>query len=199
MKVGSIVKIHTEVVFDDRTMRRNKAPWMYGVLTTIEDECEVSREKIWQITWASSQLFVTSSSTLHLASWCESDLTLVREPHEDHMKLDKYYDTSDFFEKEHGLWKTKPRVIPFCEYCRERHCDRMNFWGELASEYEKMYRDNRRSNNRKRKYIYCAFVMHKHGILGYGMRVRIPTCILKYCRDMFPPPAGQGTMGHRDA
>ena len=126
-------------------------------------------------------------------------MTLVREPHEDHMKLDKYYDTADFFEKEHGMWKTKPRVIPFCEYCRERHCDRMNFWGELASEYERMYRDNVRSNNKKRKFIYCAFVMHKHGILGYGSRVRIPTCILKYCRDMFPPPQGQGTMGHRDA
>ena len=58
------------------------------------------------------------------------------KPHEEHMKLDEFYNTSDPFNKKDNEWEVK-NICPFCEYCRRKHCDRKEFWDELAFEYSR--------------------------------------------------------------
>ena len=92
-------------------------------------------------------------------------MTLVRMPNEGHCKLDKHYNTRDFFEKdEDGEWK----VIDYkatCEYCGKNECDRMEFWEELDYDYDQMYHDESKENNEKRKFMYRSHIYIKHGYL----------------------------------
>ena len=127
MLKGSIIKLSTVDLFNDRTSRRNKAEWVYGVLNAVEEECEEPEEKAWSIIWATDHLVISNPSLSHIATWLETDLHIVRSPHEDHIKLDKYYTTNDLFIKNDGKWEVKD-IRPFCEYCHAEDCDRMKFW-----------------------------------------------------------------------
>ena len=40
MIAGSIIRVQTEVLFNERAKRRNKQDWVYGVLGFLEDKCE---------------------------------------------------------------------------------------------------------------------------------------------------------------
>ena len=66
MKRGSIVKIATDKLFNERTMRRNKAPWVYGSLFGIEEECEETGEKAWTVNWACTHLFISDLMFQHI-------------------------------------------------------------------------------------------------------------------------------------
>ena len=48
-ETGSIVKIKTELIFNEMTERLNVAPFVYGVLDFIEDACEVTNTKAWYV------------------------------------------------------------------------------------------------------------------------------------------------------
>ena len=54
-------------------------------------------------------------------------------------------------------------------------------------------------NSKRRKFMYASFIREMHGFLGKGERRRVPRCDYKYVGDMFPPPEGEGRMGHREA
>ena len=41
---GTIVKIDTKLLFNERDMRSDKAPWIYGTIQFLEDVCEPQRK-----------------------------------------------------------------------------------------------------------------------------------------------------------
>ena len=96
IKRGAIIKVPTTIIFDETTKRRNKAPWVYGVVDFLEDVCEETKERSWSIDWACEHIYIVMESYSHLCGILETDLTLVRMPGEDDIKLDKYYTTDDF-------------------------------------------------------------------------------------------------------
>ena len=194
---GTIVKIATTKLFDEKTMLRNKSKWVYGTLSYLEDMCEETGEKAWQIMWATQHLYVTMDTFNPVLPQLERDLVLVLHPGAKHIRIDKNYKTSDFFEEENGLWKVRDYEA-FCEYCKETNCDRMNYREDLDHAWWRMTQNTELTNNKKRKFIYCSFINDKYGYLGCGRRMRVPKCVCKYAGDMFPPLPGEPQMGHRD-
>ena len=96
MVSGSIVKIDTEKLFDERTKRRNKAPFIYGVLTCVEEECPDTGMKAWNIDWPLNHLKISMVTYNHVCCVLESDLKLVLLSNMNHINLDENYSTSDF-------------------------------------------------------------------------------------------------------
>lgn len=52
--------------------------------------------------------------------------------------------------------------------------------------------------SKKRNHLYRTFVRAEHGILGRGVRVAIPDCVVALIRTLVPSPDNIYT-GHRDA
>ena len=199
MYKGCIVKIKTTILFDECTARRNKAPWIYGVIDFLDDVCKETKERAWSVKWAGNHMFMRLESFTHLCAIAESDLTLVRSPGEGDCALGKYYKTSHFFKKgEQGEWSLK-NYENMCEYCGGTECDRMVFWEDLDFDYEEMYHDNDKENNEKRKFMYKSHIFTKHGGLGAGRRKKLQDCVYEYVTDMFPAPEGMSLMGHRES
>ena len=44
---GAIVKFPTTLMFNNETARRNKDPWVYGVVEFLEDVREETKERTW--------------------------------------------------------------------------------------------------------------------------------------------------------
>ena len=187
MVSGSIVKIETEKLFDDRTKRRNKAPFVYGVLTCVEEEDLEARRKAWNVHWALNHLKISMVTYNHLCCVLESDLKLVLLPNMNNIDLDEVYSTSDFFHMDDGKWEVNDYVA-FCEYCSSEDCDRMKWWDLLDYDYETMFDDEEKDNAHKRVFMYRSFLYEKYGYLGKGNRSMIPHCVACYCTEMFPPP-----------
>ena len=99
MHKGFIVKIETKHLFDEHTERRNKAPWIYGVIGFLEDVCKETKESAWNIKCAGNHLYMKLDSFSHLCAVIESDLILARRLGKGDCALDKYKKTSDFFSK----------------------------------------------------------------------------------------------------
>ena len=197
MLKGSIIRVKTVELFDERTMLRNKAKWVYGVIAYLDDACEETGDKSWAISWATKHLHFSDEHYNHFLPQNESDIELVLEPGGEHIRLDKYYTTKDFFVMKDEEWKVK-EYERFCEYCRKINCDRMKYWEELDYAWSQMRHNAVHDNAKKRKFIYCSYIQDKHGYLGRGNRMVVPKCICKYAGDMFPPPPGVAQMGHRD-
>ena len=51
--------------------------------------------------------------------------------------------------------------------------------------------------SKKRNHLYCTFVRAEHGILGRGVRVAIPDCVVAFIRTLVPTPDNVYT-GHRE-
>ena len=49
MHKGFIVKIETKHLFYECTARRNKVPWIYGVINFLEDVCEETKKIYWSV------------------------------------------------------------------------------------------------------------------------------------------------------
>ena len=149
MLKGSIIRVKTVELFDERTMLRNKAKWVYGVIAYLDDACEETGDKSWAISWATKHLHFSDEHYNHFLPQNESDIELVLEPGGEHIRLDKYYTTKDFFVMEDEEWKVK-QYETFCEYCRKIDCDRMKYWEELDYAWSQM-RNNAVHNNAKKE------------------------------------------------
>ena len=51
--------------------------------------------------------------------------------------------------------------------------------------------------SKNRNHLYRTYVRAKHGILGRGVRVAIPDCVVAFIRTLVPSPDNVYT-GHRD-
>ena len=55
---GCIVKMKTTILFDERTARRNKAPWIYWAIDFLDDVCEETKERAWNVKWSGCHMFM---------------------------------------------------------------------------------------------------------------------------------------------
>ena len=99
MYKGCIVKMKTTILFDERTARRNKASWIYGVIDFLDDVCEETKERAWNVRWSGNHMFMRLESFTHLCAVAESDLILVRSPGEGDCALGRFYKTSNFLKR----------------------------------------------------------------------------------------------------
>ena len=90
---GSIVKVLTVEVFNDRTMLIDKAKWSYGVLCYDEEQTNETSDTVWNLKWAVNHLRIDRDTIDYIVQWSESVLQLVRLPNEENCVLDKYYNT----------------------------------------------------------------------------------------------------------
>ena len=108
---------------------------MYGVLDFIDDICEDTGQKAFNVKWATRHLLITMDSWNHLCAVLEGNIEIVRKPDEVDALLYNLYQTKDFFCKVNGVYDLK-EYNATCEYCRITSCDIMTFREESDHEYE---------------------------------------------------------------
>ena len=86
-----------------------------------------------------------------------------------------------------------------CEYCSGTQCDGIVYWEDLDYDYEEIFLDNNKQNNKKRKFMYTSHIFTRHGRLGVGRKNKLQECVCKYITKMFPVSAGMNLMGHYKA
>ena len=150
-ETGSIVKIKTELLFNEMTKSINAAPFVYGVLDFIEDDCDVTGSKAWHVNWALKHLTINSDGLQHIFPVLERDIELMKGPWELDGHLNRRWMTYHFFDKkENGEW-TLREYAPLCEFCHFSNCDRMIFANELDLHTEVLLESDDMANNEKRK------------------------------------------------
>jgi hypothetical protein len=91
-----------------------------------------------------------------------------------------------------------------CAVCGGTHCDWIVYEDEIISEVELMYdKDPQKGqgnteNRCIRKSAYRYYIYEKHGFLGKGNRIQIPSCVLDRIRVKWPESDGN-YMGYRSS
>lgn len=84
----------------------------------------------------------------------------------------------------------------FCSLCHHEPCKAITFRDVLEGEL--LVLGDSLDESKKRNHLYRTFVRAEHGILGCGVRVAIPDCVVALIRTLVPSPDNIYT-GHRDA
>ena len=91
-----------------------------------------------------------------------------------------------------------------CAVCGGTPCDWIVWGDEILSEVQLMYEEDPQKgqgeveNRCIRKSAYRYYIYAKHGFLGKGNRIRIPTCVLDRIREKWPEADGNYT-GYRSS
>ena len=91
----------------------------------------------------------------------------------------------------------------FCDICGRDPCvwvrdEEMiiNLFNTCSRNIRGGYRDERKKQQASRRfYLYKEYTSHIYGVLGKGIRIRHPTCIIQGIQDLAPDPDGTYT-GH---
>ena len=87
-----------------------------------------------------------------------------------------------------------------CRHCQRDRCLWYTYEDEIVEGIDDWLHGmgEETTNNLIRKHCYRLFIEAHHGYLGQGNRKKIPCCILRGIRTLYPDPNGS-YMGHRDS
>ena len=92
----------------------------------------------------------------------------------------------------------------FCDICGREPCVWVSDQETIINLFNTRYanipvegsRDERKKQQASRRfYLYKEYTSHIYGVLGKGVRIRHPTCIIQGIQDLAPDPDGTYT-GH---
>jgi hypothetical protein len=83
----------------------------------------------------------------------------------------------------------------FCSLCDHEPCQAIAFREVLEGEL--LVLDDWLNASKKCNHLYRTYVRAKCGILGHGVQVAIPDCMVAFFRTLVPSPDNVYT-GHRD-
>ena len=124
------------------------------------------------------------------------DMEIVRKPDEDDSVLDNLYQTKIFVCKVDGVWDFK-KSNATCEYFHITSCNRMTFRKELDHEYEELRDRENMANDDKRKIMYRNYIYDKYEGLRRDIRTRMPICVVRYIKQIFPITDADGMFCNR--
>jgi len=189
-EVGCCVKINAEDLLEPECFERMKTPYIYGSVSNLEDQCELTTSKAYQVNWATDHIYLGNSFLSFVAAQFEHDMEMVKFEDEEDDNEDGEFTRQ--FTKYDGKWKMVEMLT--CEYCDLKNCDRCIYGDELDDKMDAVELEDR-GMNEKRYRMYRAFISWKHGVMGLGMRAEIDECVIAHVLSRFPVEAGKRKRG----
>ena len=191
-EVGAVIKMEAMELLDEEECDKLRTPYIYGVLSNVEDVCELTGSKLFQIEWATGHINLGNSFMCLIAPYWEHVLTVVRFEDEDDKNDDNEF--TKLFQKVGGNWILIKTYL--CEFCDSRKCDRALYKTELDEIIHEV-KMMEKMNAEKRFSVYQRFVREKHGHLGAGVRKEIDDCVVELTVWNFPVEAGKRKRGYQ--
>ena len=191
-KCGAVIRIDAMELMDEESTCKLRTPYIYGILSNIEDACELTNSRAFQINFASDHINFGNNILATVAPYFEHTFEVVKFEEEEDDQEDSEF--TKLFEKENGMWKIVECEL--CEFCETCSCDRALFRDELeiALTEEKMIEHKRSNENRFA--MYRKFIWMKHGHTG-KVRHEIDDCVEELILLTFPVEAGKRKRGFK--
>ena len=189
-EIGCCVKINAELLLEPECVERMKTPYIYGIITNIEDQCEYTSSKAFQVDWSYDHLFLGNDYLAFCAPQFEHDMYIVKFEEEEDDNEDNEFTRQ--VTKFKGKWQLVEMLT--CEYCDEKNCDRCVYRDELDDKLDAVELEDGQTNE-KRYRMYRAFTFWKHGLMGPKMREEIDECVVEHITSRFPVEAGKRKRG----
>ena len=86
-----------------------------------------------------------------------------------------------------------------CLSCGRMPCH-VHSMGQEYLDYGYAYRNATGNNHKTIRYkLYSRYIREVYGVLGRGVRVKLPECFEKFIKESFPNEDGSNYMGFREA
>ena len=171
-----------------------RTPYLYGIVRNLEEVCELTNSKAYQIDWAISHVATGNSFLSFAAPYFEHVFEVVKfEEEEDDMEDDEF---TKLFKKVDGIWTAIQTYQ--CEFCDSRSCDRALYKNELEDELSATRMLDKKMNEMRFR-MYKRFIWHKHGLVGKKVRYEIDPCVMELIQTNFPLEVGKRKRGFEPA
>lgn len=157
-EVGCCVKIHTKELLEPKCFERMKTPYIYGIISNMEDQCEHTSFKAFQVNKSTEHIYLGDSFLNFVAVQFEHDMEIVK--FEDEEDEGEDYEFTRQFTKIEGMWQHIVRLT--CEYCSMKNYNHCLYGDELDEKLDAVEMEDGRINE-KRYRMYRAFTFLKHG------------------------------------
>ena len=130
VRCGAVVKIEGIEIMEEEDVCKMRTPYLYGIVKNLDEVCELTNCKAYQMDWAIGHVFTGNSFLAFAAPYFEHVFEVVKfQDEEDDMEDSEF---SKLFEKIDGKWKAIETYK--CEFCDGRSCDRALVQTELEDE-----------------------------------------------------------------
>ena len=189
---GSVIQMEAKVLLEGTKLERLGSKYIYGIISKLEDICDVTHSRAYQINWSVGHLSTGHSDLAFIAPVFEHDFNVLKFPNEEDDYDDEYF--TNQFRKVDGSWMIVEYTGPQCEFCEGHTCDRLKYKDELGALLVEASSMGGRNHN-KRFMMYGRFTFLKHGQLGSNVRRRICGCVTDLIVSTFPVEAGARRRG----
>ena len=101
-EVGCCVKINAEDLLEPECFERMKTPYIYGSVSNLEDQCELTTSIAYQVNWATDHIYLGNSFLSFVAVQFEHDMEMVKFEDEEDENEDGEFTRQ--FTKYDGKW-----------------------------------------------------------------------------------------------
>ena len=193
---GSVIKIAAKEILQPEQYEHMICPYIYGIISNIEDVCPITGSNAYQINWNFEHLSIGNTFLEFVALYFEHDFVVVKFPDEADDHDDSEFTRQFKKDKENGEWTIIDYAGLMCEFCEHYTCDRVQYSNELQSMCEEVGVMGIPSNE-KRYLMYRRFIDMKHGSLGKRVRKKLDECVQELIVGAFPVEAGKRKRGFR--
>ena len=181
VELGAVVKIDALEILEEEQSCKMRTPYIYGVISNLEEICEYTTSRAYQIEWAYGHIDLGNSFMSLISPYWEHVFQIVKFEDEDDDNVDGEF--TKLFEKVDGKWVV---VEPYkCELCDSRKCDRALFKIELDGIIKDLKVVNK-SNGGKRLIAYAKFTWEKHECVEERLISDIDDCVKELTELLFP-------------
>ena len=180
VELGAVVKIDALEILEEEQSCMMKTPYIYGVISNLEEICEYTTSRAYQIEWAYGHIDLGNSFMSLIAPYWEHVFKIVKFEDEDDDKEDNEF--TKLFDKVDGKWIG---LVPYkCELCDSSKCDRALFNIELDGIIKDLKVVDK-SNSEKRLTVYAKFNWEKHGSVEERLISDIDDCVKELTELLF--------------
>jgi len=193
---GCVIKMIASELLEPESCERMRGNYVYGIISNLNDVCEITASRAYQINWSFAHLYTGNSFLAFVAPYFEHDFEVVKFPEEVDDKEDAEFSAQ--FEKKDDKWMIVECVGVVCEFCESHTCDRVQYRVEL----EEMLSDVallQIANDKKRYNMYRRFTFMRHSSLGSGVRRKLDECVQELIVETFPVESGKRKRGYEES
>ena len=188
-----MIKILASEILEPECYSKMRCQYLYGIISNLEDICEVTASRAYQINWSFSHLYTGNTFLSFVAPYFEHDFVVVKFPDECDSNEDEEF--SKQFKKVDDNWTMVEYIGEECEFCEGHTCDRVQYRMELDNHLNEVALLEMMPDQ-KRFQMYRRFTFIKHGNLGSGVRRKLDDCVQELIVAVFPVTAGKRKRGY---
>lgn len=78
VEIGCCVKISAKELLKHEHFERMKTPYIYGIISNLEDQCKLTSSKVYQVNWSIEHIYLGNSFLNFVAAQFDYDMEMVK-------------------------------------------------------------------------------------------------------------------------